>query len=98
MFNNNDSAFFNWLDKAIENLHHPINSTAILMDPEAIVLGGRFPTVVIDYMLSKLVLYDYGEYWQSVPRPVLVAAKNFSTDAVVYGAAALPLYKVLLSN
>lgn len=96
MFHSQDRSFFKWLDQAINNLHHPINAAAILMDPEAIVLGGRFPKCVIDYILNKLSLYDYGEYWSSIPRPELVSAKNFSADAVVYGAAALPLYEFLL--
>lgn len=98
MFHNQDPAFYHWLDTAIANIQSPINAIAVLMDPEAIVFGGRFPSVVIDYVLSKLVLDDYGEYWRSVPRPALVSAKNFSADAAVYGAAALPLYEILLSK
>ncbi len=98
LFHAQDDQFFSWLDEAIENLNGPVNAIAILMDPEAIVLGGRFPTVVTNYVIRKLTIEDYGSYWESVPRPVLVQAKIKGEDATVYGAAALPLYEYLLPD
>jgi|TARA_B110000967_G_scaffold210098_1_gene270617 predicted NBD/HSP70 family sugar kinase len=98
MFAGGDEKFFAWLNQAIANIQPVVTSIAVLMDPQAIVLGGKFPPNVVNYIIEKLFIDAYGDHWADVARPAIVPAKNYSADAAVYGAAALPLHQLLLAE
>jgi len=95
LFTQRERHFMSWLEQSIRNLNPALNAVAALLDPEAIVLGGRLPPAVIEYIVRHVALEDYGDYWRSVPRPVIVQSQASGPDTVVYGAAVLPFDRYL---
>lgn len=84
-----------WLSDAAHSLHHPLLAVNCLVDPAAVLVGGRLPAQIIDGLADRLNAALANAPIPSVA-PVLRAAA--SGDAPAIGAAILPFLDQLLPN
>ncbi|MBE7218811.1 MAG: ROK family protein, partial [Caulobacteraceae bacterium] len=78
-----------WLDRAADLLTEPLKAIGWLIDPAAVLLGGRLPPAMLDDLAGRLALRLEGRGPPACARtPVLRAAA--AEDAPAVGAAILP--------
>jgi len=90
-----DPALRCWLDQAAEQMVPALIAVESLLDPEAILFGGRFPEPLLRYLIGRLeaILPAYRMPGKPrYPELILGCAKQ---DAPALGAAILPIYEVL---
>jgi predicted NBD/HSP70 family sugar kinase len=84
-----------WVEAAVDTLIEPVISINCLMNPEAILIGGRLPAGIVDQIATRLnqrLSADAG----SIPATAPVARAALSDDAPAVGAAILPFSHRLL--
>jgi predicted NBD/HSP70 family sugar kinase len=79
-----------WLCAAKPKLDAIVSAISAVLDPEAIVLGGRLPRVLAVELSRRLSYYSVPRRGQHKPAPLLLASE-VSGDAAAIGAAATPL-------
>ncbi|MEQ1725802.1 MAG: ROK family transcriptional regulator [Sphingopyxis sp.] len=86
----------NWpgVDEWVEEARLPFSliasSITALLDPEAIILGGRIPAVLAQRIIAGIEIYDHKR--RSEPRPLpKIKLSETQVDACAIGAAMLPL-------
>jgi predicted NBD/HSP70 family sugar kinase len=82
-----------WLDDAAASLHGPLLAVNCLVNPAAVLIGGRLPDSLIDGLVDRLNGRLAGAHVPALA-PVLRAAT--SSDAPAIGAAILPFFDRLL--
>lgn len=83
-----------WIDRAADALAKPIATINCLIDPGAIVIGGRLPLPLIDELAGAITRRAGAVEDQIVPSaPVLTA--QLAADAPALGAAILPFNTLL---
>lgn len=85
-----DSAVQRWLDDAQEPLSHIVSAAAAVLDPEAIVFGGRLPPALGQALIERAEIYNADRRQRPKPTPRLVTAETCG-DATAIGAALIPL-------
>ncbi|MER3553685.1 MAG: ROK family transcriptional regulator [Meiothermus sp.] len=93
LFERRDARVLAWLDRAAELLAPGLVSVESLLDPDALIFGGRFPQPLIAYLVGRL-----GEQMPLYrlpgkplyPKLLLGQAQQ---DAACLGAATLPFYE-----
>lgn len=86
-----------WLDEAAATLTEPLLAVSWLINPSAILLGGRLPAADLDGLAERLTRRLAGDARGSpVQTPVLRAAT--SEDAPAIGAAILPFLQEILPS
>ncbi|MCG8510708.1 MAG: ROK family protein, partial [Rhodospirillales bacterium] len=86
-----------WLDRATDRLFRPIAALQCLLDPQAILLGGPAPQVLVEALLSRLDERYSGIPDQRLIPPTLLPATS-GKDAAALGAAVLPVYEALSAH
>ena len=94
MFADGRLEFMAWLDEGVDNLETPLRAVIALLDPDAILLGGRLPPPVLDYIAVKLQTSASCRRGFGLPSPTISLAQVNGADAAVYGAASLPLLEM----
>ena len=94
MFNTAEPDFMTWLDEGIGNLETPLRAVIALLDPETILLGGRMPRCVLDYIAGRLREPVERRRAFGLPSAAIALAQVGGADAAVYGAASLPLLEL----
>ena len=94
MFANGHLDFMAWLDEGVDNLDGPLRAVIALLDPDVILLGGRLPRRVLDYIAVRLQTAAGCRRGFGLPSPTISLAKVNGADAAVYGAASLPLLEM----
>ncbi|AKH18955.1 ROK family transcriptional regulator [Sphingomonas sanxanigenens] len=91
------STIDDWLDEAASLLVDPMIAVSCLIDPQAVLIGGRLPTDLIDALAARLTaaLAPYGAELPSMP---LVARAATPSIAPAVGAALLPFADRLLPS
>lgn len=79
-----------WIEKSRDPLSLIASSISALLDPEAIVLGGRLPQSLADKIIPAIELFDDARRHEPRPLPKLVLSQT-KVDACAIGAAILPL-------
>jgi len=79
-----------WLTEAAGSLNLVISSIAGVLDPEAIVLGGRLPSALSEALIARLAFHNPERRGYRRPMPRLMAS-HLAGDATAIGAATLPL-------
>ena len=81
-----------WLEDGIDQLVPVVHAIECIIDPEAIMLGGRYPEPIIQYIWTtlkdKVVATRVSE---GIPVPELLCA-SAGPDVTALGVATLPLY------
>jgi len=84
-----------WIDDAADRLTGIVLAVEYLIDPDAIIFGGRLPdnvlAALIDRVAARLPSRRIGEK-TTAPRHLLATA---GADAVALGVATLPIYDVI---
>ncbi|GAB5521935.1 MAG: ROK family protein [Rhodothermales bacterium] len=80
-----------WLDEAAEVLAGPLLTVEYLLDPEALIVGGRWPSALIDALLSRIDAHQVSMSQPQRERPALLRA-SVGEDAAVLGAATLAMH------
>lgn len=79
-----------WIEKSRDPLSLIASSISALLDPEAIVLGGRLPQSLAEKIIPVIELFDDARRHEPRPLPKLVLSQT-KVDACAIGAAMLPL-------
>ncbi|MFC5343419.1 ROK family protein (plasmid) [Brevundimonas staleyi] len=84
-----------WLGRAGEQLGRVLPLLGRFIDPEAIVIAGRLPPVLLDRLAEVISQVDVIPPGDPLPGPAVVASRLGSLAGVV-GAASLPIYERLI--
>jgi predicted NBD/HSP70 family sugar kinase len=84
-----------WIEAAVDTLIEPIVAINCLMNPEAILIGGRLPACIVDQVANRLN-QRLDTYRGSIPSSAPVSRAALSDDAPAVGAAILPFSHRLL--
>ena len=86
-----------WIERAAGQLRQGLWITARMVDPEAIIIGGRLPRRLLDAVVARVDVERFCEDGSGLPRP-RVLASALGPAAGVIGAAALPFQARFFSN
>ena len=95
LFETENKTVVAWLDRAARQLAFALAGIEFALDPEAIVIGGSWPALLVTSLLDKLAGYL---------TPLRVARKGYQSvllagqageDAAALGVATLPIYATL---
>ena len=90
-----DAIVDRWLGNAVERLREPLAAVNCLINPAAILIGGRLPGDLIDRLIGELeVVQD--EMRSALPAVAPVERAMLAEDAPAVGAAILPFTFYLL--
>jgi predicted NBD/HSP70 family sugar kinase len=81
-----------WLERAGRQLSEGLYYAARILDPEAVILGGRLPPLVLEALYKHVNLDTLFERESFLPRPVVIRSRLGSYAGVV-GAAAVCFFK-----
>jgi len=84
-----------WVEAAVDTLIDPLLAINCLVNPEAVLIGGRLPANIVDQLANRLN-QRLAPYSTSVPVIAPVARAAMSDDAPAVGAAILPFSHRLL--
>ena len=84
-----------WLDAAAERLIDPLTAVNCLINPAAVLIGGRLPVAAVDRLANRLNAL-LRERATSAPAIAPVRCAALAEDAPAVGAAILPLSHFLL--
>jgi len=84
-----------WIEAAVDTLIDPVVSINCLVNPEAILIGGRLPASIVDQIAARLN-QRLEAYESMIPATAPVARAALSDDAPAVGAAILPFSHRLL--
>lgn len=79
-----------WSDLAVPRLSAVVSAIAAVLDPEAIVFGGRIPRVLAQRLIGRIDFYNVPRRGVAKPFPKLLVTE-VEGDAAAIGAAAIPL-------
>ncbi|MEG3165687.1 ROK family transcriptional regulator [Sphingomonas sp. PB2P19] len=84
-----------WIEDAAQSLIAPLIAVSCLVDPGAVLIGGRLPAALVDALVERL-----GAMLSSIvlPSPVRVLRATMSNDAPAIGAAILPFLDHILPS
>lgn len=78
-----------WIAESREALSTIASAIAAVVDPKAIVFGGRVPAALAEKIIPAIEIYDYARRAEQRPMPRLLAS-GVGGDAAAIGAAMLP--------
>jgi predicted NBD/HSP70 family sugar kinase len=84
-----------WVEAAVDTLIDPVVSINCLVNPEAILIGGRLPAGIVDQIANRLN-QRLEAFAGTIPVAAPVARAALSDDAPAVGAAILPFSHRLL--
>jgi predicted NBD/HSP70 family sugar kinase len=88
-----EGRFMAFLEEAAQTLHAPLAAAVILLDPAAVVIGGRFPREVLGWFAEHLdVTHADTAGIRLLPKPSVLCSELGTVEAGLWGAALLPLH------
>ncbi len=84
-----------WVEAAVDTLIDPVLSINCLVNPEAILIGGRLPSAIVDQIANRLNQRLLA-FAANIPAAAPVSRAALSDDAPAVGAAILPFSHRLL--
>lgn len=85
-----------WIESTVPSLDVMVSAIHSVIDPEAIVLGGRIPQQLAGMLIPRITLANINRRNSPRPEPKLVQAEA-KGDATAVGAALMPLKKFFFS-
>jgi predicted NBD/HSP70 family sugar kinase len=86
-----------WIDTSVDALENALVSINCLINPEAILIGGRLPSGLVD-RLARRLNERLAAYRGKIPWVAPVARAAMSDDAPAVGAAILPFTERFLPS
>ena len=84
-----------WVKRAGAQLREQLSITARLFDPEAVVIGGRLPSLLLSALVAEVNLPGFCDEGVGLPSPRIVTSA-LGARAGMIGAASLPVFRTLL--
>lgn len=84
-----------WIRRAGRQLREQLSITARLFDPQAVVIGGRLPAMLLNALVAEVNLPGFCDEGVGLPAPRLVTS-TLGPQAGMIGAASLPVFRALL--
>lgn len=84
-----------WIDQVLPATEAIASAISAIIDPDAIVIGGRLPRAIAERLIAKLNLYSVPVRGRDRPFPQLVSS-GVSGDAASLGASALCFNRTFL--
>jgi len=85
-----------WIERAGDQLAKGIEVVARVLDPQAVVLGGRMPPHIIDALHARISVNAFA-LSRHLPVPPILSSR-LGSRAGVLGAASLPMYATFFSD
>lgn len=89
-FDISDPGVEDWIERSVPKLSAVASAIAAVLDPQAIVLGGRIPKPLAARLCDEIEFYSVPRRGMPKPFPKLVVSE-VQGDAAAIGAAAMPL-------
>ena len=86
-----------WIDDAAQALVEPIIAIDCLINPGAILIGGRLPDAIVDRLVEKIA-DAFAPHAARVPAPATIRRAMLSADGPAIGAAILPFNDLILPS
>lgn len=86
-----------WIESSAEALDDALVSINCLLNPEAVLIGGRLPAVLVDRLTARLN-ERMQKHKSSVPSLAPIVRAAMSDDASAVGAAILPFSELFLPS
>ncbi len=93
LFERQDPAILAWLDQAADLLTPALVSVESLLDPQALIFGGRMPEPLIRYLVERLGERIPQHRIPGKPLSPQLLLGQAKEDAACLGAATLPFYE-----
>lgn len=87
-----------WLERASAQLSTALFAIECLLDPEAIILGGRLPACLLDHFTGELDAALRRLPRAGRPYPTKLLRAQIGEHAAALGLAALPIYQAVAPN
>lgn len=86
-----------WVETSVDALVEPMRAINCLFNPEAVLIGGRLPTAIVNDLAAR-INQRLHSFAASIPAIVPVDRAALSEDAPAVGAAILPFTHRLLPS
>lgn len=86
-----------WIRRAGDQLREQLSLTARVLDPAAIIIGGRLPLAMLSALVAEIDTPEFCEEGVGLPRP-RVLASPLGNKAGMIGAASLPIFRTLMDH
>lgn len=86
-----------WITQIQKGLSLIVSALAAILDPEAIVIGGRMPSALSQKLIPQLEIFDDDRRQAPRVKPKLIATSS-PFDACAVGAAAIPFKKYFFNT
>ncbi len=85
-----------WIKRAGSQLRDKLSYPARLIDPTAIIIGGRLPAHICELLIDEIDTDRFCDHSPSAPKPRIIPSE-LGADGVLIGAATVPIHRALLS-
>ncbi len=94
LFEANDPVLMDWLAQAAERLARALVTVENLLNPTTIILGGRLPVPLMDWLLARLEARLPSLQMRALTRHPRLLRASATDHAAALGAATLPLFEM----
>lgn len=98
LFQRKNPFLMEWLNTGIQLLGSAFTSVEYLLDPEAIILGGRLPTPILSFIKDGLDIQLRQLRVLETQRIPDLLTTTAGADAAALGAATLPMFNIFAAN
>lgn len=92
MFEEEDSALIDWLERSAQVMAKAVVSVDNLLDLEAAIFGGRLPQTVLTYFVARVRHYCEPFYMKGRLHHISLEVGTTGDNSAALGAAILPIY------
>ncbi|MDH4260592.1 MAG: ROK family protein, partial [Gammaproteobacteria bacterium] len=78
-----------WIERTRDSFSLIVSSVAAILDPDAVVLGGRIPRTLAERVIPHIEIYDNTRRAEPRPFPRILLSET-TQDACAIGAASMP--------
>lgn len=86
-----------WIRRAGGQLREQLGLTARVLDPAAIIIGGRLPLAMLSALVAEIDTPEFCNEGVGLPRPRILASP-LGNKAGMIGAASLPIFRTLMDH
>ena len=86
-----------WIKRAGGQLRASLSHVARMIDPDAVIIGGRLPTAINEALVAEIDGPGFCDEGVMLPRPRVLASRLGSTAGMI-GAACVPLFNHYLAG
>lgn len=91
-----DGRLMKFLERSVSSLRPALASAVILFDPAEIIIGGKFPPDVLQWIVNHLDATHADTITiPLLPKPQVILSEITQLEAGLWGAALLPLHEIM---